>query len=222
MSELTILDTYEVQTETDKKTGIVIDEQWTKPNDELLHRLGGPAKIENCPTTGERTLEVWMVNGLEHRAPGFPSRTVWREGTHELFLMQYCINGKLHRDGDEPAFVRYPPKSIETDYYNEGVLHRDGGPASVKVNQETDVKMHESWWHTGERHRVGDEPALIERDPHSKVIVREEYWQLGMLHRMRNPAVIKRDPNTGSVISEEYFRNDVKVDISTLSDPHPE
>ena len=60
--------------------------------------------------------------------------------------------GKLHRDGDLPAFEG--PNGTK-EWYRNGQLHRDGGlPAIEWANGARD------WYQNGQRHRDGDLPAI--------------------------------------------------------------
>lgn len=66
---------------------------------------------------------------------------------NELLTEKHYKNGLLHRDGDEPASIKWVDvhKSgvwIDTqDYYKDGLLHRDGDePASIKYDGDGAVE----------------------------------------------------------------------------------
>ena len=69
---------------------------------------------------------------------------------------QWCVEGKLHRDGDEPAEIW---ANGSRSWCKHGKLHRDGDePARIWADGSR------SWWKHGQLHRDGDEPAIIESD----------------------------------------------------------
>lgn len=84
----------------------------------------------------------------------------------------YLEQGVLHRDGG-PAVLH--PHGAE-EWYKNGMLHRDNGPA-YRDPSKTEIK----WYQNGVLHRE-DGPAVI-NGPH-------QYWfQQGRLHRTDGPAV---------------------------------
>lgn len=60
----------------------------------VMHRIGGPAKIEICVASRIHTLEVWMENGQMHRENGEPALIVRREDCEDVQVKQYWIHGK--------------------------------------------------------------------------------------------------------------------------------
>ena len=106
-------------------------------------------------------------------------------------IKRYYKNGKLHRDGDEPAFI---DSYGAEEYWKNGERHRDGDqPAYIWSDG------YKEYWKNGERHRDGDQPAIIDSDG------AEEYWKNGELHRDGDePAVIYSDG------TKRYYKNGVK------------
>ena len=99
-------DTYEVTVKVEQfESGVLYQfEDWRL--DGYLHRdLDQPARIWRNPDTGIVLLEEYFRFGQNHRdqnlgpaitsydQQGPPERTVW------------CVDGKKHRDGDEPAVL---------------------------------------------------------------------------------------------------------------------
>jgi len=73
-----------------------------------------------------------------------------------LGTKRYYKDGKLHRDGDEPAVIT---SSGSKYYYKNGELRRDGDePAVIQSNG------YKEYWKNGKLHRDGDEPAVIWSD----------------------------------------------------------
>lgn len=94
-------------------------------------------------------------------------------------LLIWTLNGKMHRDGDKPAFVKKDAVAI---WYQHGEIHRDQDkPAYVHASGTKE------WYHFSDRHRDDDEPAVIKADG------TREYWLLDQRHRDNGPAVIKAD-----------------------------
>lgn len=92
--------------------------------------------------------------------------------------------GQLHRDGDLPALIHPNHKTLM--YYQNGLLHRDNGPAKINSHQEV-------YYYKGSIHRDDNLPAkidmYIEKDG-SKTLVCEEYYRHGAHHRDNGPAVL--------------------------------
>jgi len=66
-------------------------------------------------------------------------------------------------------------------YYEQGRLHRDGGPAVIVPDGS------EEWYEDGWLHRTDGGPAVTTGDGSC-------YWyQLGQLHRVGGPAVVRSD-----------------------------
>ena len=78
--------------------------------------------------------------------------------------VEYYKNGQLHRD-DGPAVV-YTDGRVE--YFKNGWLHRDDGPAIVSADGSV------SYWKNGWRHR-NDGPAIVWADG------RVEYYKYGQV-----------------------------------------
>ena len=68
----------------------------------------------------------------------------------------YYKDGKLHRDGDEPAVIE---SDGTENYYKDGKRHRDGDkPAVIQLNES------KRYYKNGKLHRDGDKPAYIMAD----------------------------------------------------------
>jgi len=110
-------------------------EAWVRHGE--LHRDDGPAVQRpphpdprpNIPGLSfkARAVEEWWLNGRQHRPDG--PAVVFDDGRREW----HNIDGKRHREGDEPA-VEYPRpygayEHGSDRYYKQGHLHRKLGPA---------------------------------------------------------------------------------------------
>lgn len=117
---------------------------------------------------------TWYKNGKLHRDGDEPAR-IFLDGSQMWFK-----EGVLHREGDKPAAVEFwgeKKTPVVLRWYKHGVLHREHGPAWLKPNGR------EEWWLHGERHRTGG-PALITEDGTLM------WWENGLMHREGGPAVI--------------------------------
>ncbi len=76
--------------------------------------------------------------------------------TDERYVYQWYQYGQLHRDGDQPAIMRYNSQ----EWYQRGKLHRDGDQPSDIYEGGRSYR----WHRHGELHRGGDLPAVIKVD----------------------------------------------------------
>jgi hypothetical protein len=105
--------------------------------DGAIHRLGGPAIIDNGN-------ERWMNDGVLDRKDG-PAITL-ANGTRE-----WWVNGVRHRHDGPAIYNRFV--GIE-EWYFDGKHHRDGGPALTYADGYQEWRVH------GDLHRT-DGPALV-------------------------------------------------------------
>ena len=127
---------------------------------------------------------VWYKNGKLHRDGDLPAYVNLKQP--ETFMTWYK-NGKIHRDGDLPALIDGDRKV----WYKNGVKHRDGDlPADTEGKSQ-------KWYKDGIRHREGNLPAIIEHEYISYIDDPDYYLTVswfrdGKLHRdMDRPARIK-------------------------------
>ena len=94
-------------------------------------------------------IEQWTIEGKLHRENDEPARL--HDDTSEWYW-----NGKLHRE-NKPAF-RISGYGYNCKYYKHGKLHCENGPA---VHSSFFVPGHRvEWWFEGVRHRSGGLPAV--------------------------------------------------------------
>jgi len=94
----------------------------------------------------------------------------------------YDDQGQRHRD-DGPAIMY---ASGTESWYRHGLMHREGGPASIS-------KAYKCWYICGKRHR-DDGPAVVRSNG------AKEWWVLGQRHRDDGPALVTPD-------KKEWFLN---------------
>lgn len=75
------------------------------------------------------------------------------------------------------------------------------------IDPSTGYRVTRTKWRD-QLHSVDDKPAVIETDPKSGKLLREQYFKHGKLHREDNqPAYIEYSPTTGHVTLEVFCRN---------------
>jgi hypothetical protein len=91
---------------------------------------------------------------------------------------EWYVDGKLHRDGDQPAIIRTNGVQL---WYVDGKLHREGDqPAIIFANGD------QEWYVNDNRHREGGQPAIL------RAIGDQEWYFDGERHREGGqPAVIR-------------------------------
>ena len=90
--------------------------------------------------------KLWTVNGKLHREGDSPAY-IYADGCKEWY-----VHGKRHREGDSPAYIGIGSK----EWYVEGRQHREGDLPAV-----TDADGYKAWYVEGKQHREGDLPAII-------------------------------------------------------------
>jgi hypothetical protein len=114
---------------------------------------------------------------------------------------QWWVNGKLHRDGDLPAVIKYEDGKLSYEgWFENGLEHRIGSPSSIFYTDG--IKPNTFWRVNGENHRDGDLPA-VER--YSDYIF--EWWINGKFHRETGPASCLIDED-GNVLDKCWYLND--------------
>jgi hypothetical protein len=117
------------------------------------------------------TRKEWWHDGKLHR-----------DGDAPAFESEVCkiwyVHGKIHRDGDRPAIVC---ANGDREFWVNGERHRDGLPAIERANGDRE------FWVNGERHRDGGLPA-VERGNGDR-----EFWVNGKKHRWWGPALVWSD-----------------------------
>lgn len=136
---------------------------------------------------------LWLdSSGQLHRENG----PAWTKTGHSEKWFQH---GKLHRNGDKPAITNFHESLRE--YYKNGVLHREHGPARV-------TEYVEEWFLNGMLHRPL-RPAVIKLYPHHK----EWRWFInGNCHNALGPALITEDADGTKAY---WFINGKPLDFKT-------
>lgn len=168
--------------------------------------------IEKDEQTGKVLSEEWKdKNGSYHHPEyGVPAVRGWDLETGKLTKATWYKDGEINRDNDKPARIIIDPRTdILTfeQYFKNGTIHRDNGPAHIERDPATGKAIWEEWLENGQRHRPDNLPALISRNPMTLIVTSEHYTKKRLLHRTDGPAYIVRDEQTGEVLEEEYYVN---------------
>ena len=154
-------------------------------------------------------LEYW-VEGKRHRdhRDGPALVTAWLDG-QLCHGEEYWEHGQWHRPASEgPAIRQVAPdgKVLFEIYVEEGKLHRDPGEGPAWVSSQNGEK-NVQYATRGLPHR--DEahgPAVLSIDEATGVVLHEEYFRRGVLHRDNGPAVRARELD-GGWSWEDWYRD---------------
>jgi hypothetical protein len=106
-----------------QENGKIVDEEG--PFERGTFKNQPPAKEYILFANGE---EAWLEYGELSRKDGPARITLYdKNGRPNNRKEEWFIDGKLHRDGDKPAFIT---RDIKT-YYKHGKRHRDGGKPAI-------------------------------------------------------------------------------------------
>lgn len=162
---------------------VVLDRYYVDGN---LHRNAedGPAMIHtHCKNGIAFELRFFENDRVCTRAG--PSRVLFDHETGELVAVRFETDEtgyvRNHRDGDGPSMMKFAAgKCTEIHYQRFGRLHREGGPAEIYLDPDTDIITDEGYYQDGKLHRALREgPAVIGRDPNDGRVTRQEYYYKG-------------------------------------------
>jgi len=145
--------------------------------------------------------ESWLRGGELDREDG-PALIIKDIEKNETIETGYYQKGLLHRVGKraEHAFT----DNTETIIYAEhGKAHRVDGPAIIDINRKTNLVIGTAWVRNDKSHRE-DGPSTLHRDPDSGIAVVTIFERHGLMHRTDGPAYIERDKETGIITVEDY------------------
>jgi len=174
----------------------------------------GPA-VTHWDREGRAVMELYFENGAHHRDPNegpawwqiHDARTN-RNAGRPFIELRYCVRGQPHRDEkDGPAWIKRDNETgvlVTEEYWRNGVLHRENGPAIVHHSPDGVVRYEAHW--RGDQYRDASEgPATIVYDAEGRVEVQEWFGADGK-HReaAEGPARISHDHAMGWVREDFY------------------
>lgn len=145
---------YIVELHRDDLTDEIERELWFDANTKRLHRPNGPAETEYYEWEGRASRsETYYKQGRIYRAGDLPSMVVVDVETNVEVLQKWSVDGAAGRPGGKPAII---VTDLETgivereEYWEDGVTHRDNGPAFIERDPETGTIVRESFYVRGE------------------------------------------------------------------------
>jgi hypothetical protein len=132
---------------------------------------------------------------------------------------------RLHRPNG-PAEIEYydwEGRACRAEtFYKQGQIYRANDlPSIVVVDVETNLEILQRWSVAGATGRPGGKPAFILKDLETGVVIREEYWENGDLHREHGPAVIDREHENGAVVKEIFYTRGQEIVPNGKPPPEP-
>lgn len=119
----------------------------------------------------------------------------------------YLRNNIPHRNEKYgPARTRYLDGKRVEEYYKNGKIHRDNGPARIEYS--LDKVYSEEYYKYNKLHR-DNLPAVIRYFGNTNIIKLEKYFMNGKIHRDNGPAIITYS-KTGIKLLEEYYTHGKK------------
>jgi len=164
-----------------REKGVITSEAWWE--DAHPHKEGAPALIHRDSNTGAVTNESWFRLGKLHREEA-PAVTGFFDDYYEEKYDKYKTTGGQswlraleYLNGGEPF---YPEKFTvwKEEWWVDGRLHREDGPAILIFNKETGKKYLEKWYLNGKLHREND-PAWVVYDVNTDQVIEEKFYKKG-------------------------------------------
>jgi hypothetical protein len=175
-----------------------------------LHRdhRDGPATT-NCMLDGKPAHgEEYWKHGERHRPSTEGPAVLQVDPSGKVLFEIYIEEGKPHRDPAQgPAWFGIRDGLIRLEFSVHGLTHRaeQDGPAVIETSEATGVVVLEQYYRDGQLHRDHG-PAWIDRDPETGTVVSEVWVKNGDYHRDDGPALIGRNAD-GEVTTEDYWQH---------------
>lgn len=199
---------------------ILFSEEYVSKVTKKITRPDGPAVII-YNKSGEVVSEQWYLNGYRHSYNDQPAIITRDENdVSKIVVLQWFRNGVLHRDSG-PASIQYLNEDLEEIRYmqdNELSSIDDDTPAKIIRNFVTKKHIREEWYKFGVRHREFNEPARIIYSEVTGEEVIREWWIRG--ERLIHHGFInisKSDDNKDIVITS-MIKNMNKSEIVIIPD----
>jgi hypothetical protein len=120
----------------------------------------------------------------------------------------YNESKELHSENDIPAFIVVndtSKKNYIKEWYLNGKLHRDNGPARI-THSCYGFNIKEEWYYHGELHRENNQPTIYTKIYFDNANINSETWYLnGKLHRLDGPARVLYYQYSNNVVEYETY-----------------
>lgn len=143
---------------------------------------------------------------VKRLAPAWDDRHQYPEGS--LREIWHHHDDGIHCEHRPAVTITYPSGVVAHEqWYRRGRLHRDDAPAEKRFSPDGTL-CSEVWYRKGKLHREGG-AALVEYDPATGEVMREEWRVIGVLHRQFGPAQSQR--NDAGEMEHRFFRQGVEI-----------
>lgn len=199
---------------------VLYREEYTNRTTRQITRSDGPAVII-YNKSGEVVSEQWYLNGVRQSFNDKPA-IITRDDNDvsKIVVLQWFKDGVLHRDSG-PASIQYLDEDIEEiRYMQEGKLNSidNDQPARIIRNSVTKKHIREEWYHEGLRHRDFNEPArIIYSEITGEEIIRE-WWINGERLTHHNFISISKTGDNKQVVITARIKNMVRGEITVIPD----
>lgn len=192
-------------------------------------RLEIEAFPDEVKKSGSTYVKIWKNSfGQLHRDDDLPARCRYVGGRLESYewyndgvliktenykddyiSTMFFNDGVLHKE-DGPALMKtdYTGSVIEVQFYNDGFLHReeDTGPAYISHSAGFHTKI---WYSHGKRHREGGLPAKeIINAGHT---IYQAWYHNDLLNRLDGPAVVEFEND--QIVCQQWWINGVQKTV---------
>jgi len=140
-------------------------------------------------------------------------------------IVKYMHRGSLHRKNNS-ALIVYKTSAddkllkngffLKDEYYQNGINHRENGPAITHRFYSGNLKLHEYRRHDL-LHRVDGAARIKYWDNECNSIKMKEFYYLGQLHNLDGPAYIKYHPD-GTIKEEKWYIYSNEINEKFLED----
>jgi hypothetical protein len=123
-------------------------------------------------------------------------------------ICYYNENKELHSEQNEPAFTEFYDEwhlNYLKEWYKNGILHRENGPARIKSDNNGKLII-EEYYQNGILHSENNYPTTCRKQYHDYGYYSEMWYLNDKLHNIDRPAVIIKDSND-NFVSVEAFVN---------------
>jgi hypothetical protein len=123
-------------------------------------------------------------------------------------ICYYNENKELHSEQNEPAFTEFYDEwhlNYLKEWYKNGILHRENGPARIKSDNNGKLII-EEYYQNGILHSENNYPTTCRKQYHDYGYYSEMWYLNDKLHNIDKPAVIIKDSND-NFVSVEAFVN---------------
>lgn len=194
--------------------GILSEVMYLNDKDQL-HREGEePAYIVYCEGNDKVKLEIWSLNDEMYRKIEYNARSI-------KYKEMWYKDGKMHRDGDLPAYIIYNEKGTfprDLIWYQHGKIHREEDLPSIEwYNDIKGYVYYRSWCKNDVYYRENDLPTVEKYNEQGIVTSQEWHSEDGKFHREGGPALIQYSSDGKSILNKKWYKNNIEYKPSSVN-----